>query len=40
MPSAPDVTVERLWEVIEVLGFDKGEVRRHLEEVAPPDAPR
>jgi phage repressor protein C with HTH and peptisase S24 domain len=34
LPSAPDVTVERLWEVIEVLGFDKGEVRRHLEENA------
>lgn len=34
LPSAPDVTVERLWEVIEVLGFDKGEVRRHLDENA------
>ncbi|MGI4822651.1 MAG: S24 family peptidase [Janthinobacterium lividum] len=40
IPSAPDVTVERLWEVIEALGFDKGEVRRHLEENAPSDAPR
>jgi phage repressor protein C with HTH and peptisase S24 domain len=40
IPSAPDVTVERLWEVIEALGFDKGEVRRHLEENAPTDAPR
>jgi repressor LexA len=40
LPSAPDVTVERLWEVIEALGFDKGEVRRHLEENAPTDAPR
>lgn len=40
LPSAPDVTVERLWEVIEALGFDKGEVRRHLEENAPADAPR
>jgi hypothetical protein len=39
IPSAPDVTVERLWEVIEALGFDKGEVRRHLEENAPADAP-
>lgn len=34
VPSAPDVTVERLWEVIEQLGFDKGEVRRHLDENA------
>lgn len=40
LPSTPDVTVERLWEVIEALGFDKGEVRRHLEENAPADAPR
>lgn len=39
LPSAPDVTIERLWEVIEALGFDKGEVRRHLEENAPADAP-
>ena len=39
VPSAPDVTVERLWEVIEALGFDKGEVRRHLEENAPSHAP-
>jgi phage repressor protein C with HTH and peptisase S24 domain len=39
IPSAPDVTVERLWEVIEALGFDKGEVRRHLEESAPNAAP-
>ncbi|MBR7951616.1 LexA family transcriptional regulator [Microvirga sp. STR05] len=39
IPSAPDVTVERLWEVIEHLGFDRGEVRRHLEENAPSDAP-
>lgn len=31
LPSAPDVTAERLWEVIDMLGFDKGEVRRHLE---------
>lgn len=35
IPSAPDVTVERMWEVIESLGFDKGEVRRHLEENVP-----
>jgi repressor LexA len=34
IPSAPDVTAERLWEVIEALGFDKGEVRRHLDENA------
>lgn len=33
LPSAPDITVERLWEVIEQLGFDKGEVRRHLENI-------
>ncbi|OGX81355.1 S24 family peptidase [Hymenobacter coccineus] len=39
IPSAPDITVERLWEVIEQLGFDRGEVRRHLMENAPPDAP-
>ena len=39
IPSAPDVTIERLWEVIEVLGFDKGEVRRHLAESAPNPAP-
>lgn len=38
LPSAPDVTVERLWEVIETLGFDKGTVRRHLEDGATPDA--
>lgn len=39
LPSAPDVTVERLWEVIEQLGFDKGEVRRHLDDDAPNHAP-
>ena len=33
-------TAERLWEVIEALDFDKGEVRRHLEENAPSHAPR
>lgn len=32
LPSSPDITVERLWEVIEQLGFDKMEVRRHLGE--------
>ncbi|ALW86890.1 hypothetical protein AUC43_18485 [Hymenobacter sedentarius] len=40
IPSAPDITVERLWEVIEQLGFDRGEVRRHLIENAPSDAPQ
>jgi repressor LexA len=40
LPSAPDITVERLWEVIEALGFDKGEVRRHLEENPSTDSPR
>jgi phage repressor protein C with HTH and peptisase S24 domain len=40
IPSKPDVTVERLWEVIDMLGGDLGEVRRHLEENAPSDAPR
>lgn len=39
LPTAPDVTIERLWEVIEALGFDKGEVRRHMEENAPNPAP-
>ena len=38
LPTAPDVTVERLWEVIEQLGFDKVEVRRHLSENATPHA--
>ena len=40
LPTAPDVTVERLWEVIESLGFDKGEVRRHLDENGTPHATR
>jgi hypothetical protein len=40
IPSAPDITVERLWEVIEQLGFDRGEVRRYLIENAPSDAPQ
>lgn len=39
IPSAPDVTIERLWEVIEALGFDKATVRLHLEENAPNSAP-
>ena len=39
LPSAPDVTAERLWEVIDVLGLDRGEVRRHLDESAPSSAP-
>ncbi|AII53806.1 helix-turn-helix transcriptional regulator [Hymenobacter sp. APR13] len=34
LPSAPDVTAERLWEIIETLGFDKGDIRRRLEEGA------
>jgi len=38
LPSAPDITTERLWEVIEALGFDRGEVRRHLDEGATSDA--
>ncbi|MDO7848674.1 S24 family peptidase [Hymenobacter sp. M29] len=38
IPSAPDITVERLWEVIEQLGFDRGEVRRHLIENSTPSA--
>ena len=39
LPTAPDVTVARLWEVIEALSFDQGEVRRHLDENAPNAAP-
>ncbi|NVO30247.1 S24 family peptidase [Hymenobacter sp. P5342] len=39
LPSTPDVTVERLWEVIEALGFDRAEVRRHLDENAPNSTP-
>ena len=39
LPSAPDVTAERLWEVIDVLGLDRGEVRRHLDESGPNSAP-
>ncbi|NVO29722.1 helix-turn-helix transcriptional regulator [Hymenobacter lapidiphilus] len=38
IPSAPDLTTERLWEVIEVLGLDRNEVRRHLDEDATSDA--
>ncbi|QKG58787.1 hypothetical protein GKZ68_00255 [Hymenobacter sp. BRD128] len=30
IPSTPDMTVERLWEIVGQLGLDKGEVRRHL----------
>jgi phage repressor protein C with HTH and peptisase S24 domain len=40
LPSTPDVTAERLWEVIDALGLDRGAVRAHLEENAPTDAPR
>ncbi|WP_019946777.1 S24 family peptidase [Hymenobacter aerophilus] len=39
MPSAPDITTERLWEVIEQLGFDRADIRRQLMENAPSDAP-
>lgn len=39
LPSAPDVTAERLWEVIDVLGLDRGEVRRHLDESGPNSTP-
>ena len=39
IPSASDITVERLWEIIEQLDSDRGEVRRHLAENAPADAP-
>lgn len=38
LPSAPDITIERLWEVFDQLGLDRGEVRRHLAEDATPDA--
>ncbi len=39
IPSTPDVTTERLWEVFDLLGLDRGEVRRHLDEGAPNTAP-
>lgn len=39
IPSTPDITTERLWEVIELLGHDKSEVKRYLMEDAPSDAP-
>lgn len=32
IPSQPDITIERLWDVIELLGHDRGEVRRYLQE--------
>lgn len=38
VPSAPDISMERLWEVIDQLGLDRGEVRRHLAEDATADA--
>lgn len=38
LPSAPDISIERLWEVIDQLGLDRGEVRRHLAEDATADA--
>lgn len=40
IPSAPDVTTERLWEVIELLGHDRTEVKRYMMEDAPSNAPR
>lgn len=39
IPSTPDITAERLWEIIELLGHDRGEVRRYLLENAPSNAP-
>lgn len=39
IPSAPDVTAERLWEVIELLGHDRAEVKRYVMEDAPSNAP-
>jgi phage repressor protein C with HTH and peptisase S24 domain len=39
IPSAPEVTAERLWEVIDALGLDRGEVRRHLDENGSISAP-
>jgi phage repressor protein C with HTH and peptisase S24 domain len=39
IPTTPDITSERLWEVIELLGHDRGEVRRYLMETSPTDAP-
>ena len=40
IPSTPDVTAERLWQVFDLLGLDRGEVRRHLDENAPYTAPQ
>lgn len=39
IPSKPDITAERLWEVIELLGHDRGEVKRYLMESTPNSAP-
>ncbi|WP_226163730.1 S24 family peptidase [Hymenobacter terricola] len=39
IPSTPDVTAERLWQVFDLLGLDRGEVRRHLEENGPNSVP-
>ena len=39
IPSTPDITSERLWDVIEQLGHDRGEVRRYLTETGPDSAP-
>ncbi|WP_083937804.1 S24 family peptidase [Hymenobacter aerophilus] len=35
IPSFPEITAERIFQVIETLGFDRAEVRRHLEEQVP-----
>lgn len=38
IPSAPDITAERLWEVIELLGHDRTDAKRYLVEEAPSSA--
>ncbi|SDY67884.1 S24 family peptidase [Hymenobacter psychrophilus] len=38
IPSAPDLTVERLWNIIDALGIDRSKVQRHLDEDATSDA--
>ncbi|NVO84269.1 S24 family peptidase [Hymenobacter sp. P5252] len=35
IPSQPEITLERVFQAIETLGFDRAEVRRHLEEQVP-----
>ena len=39
IPGTPDITSERLWEVIELLGHERADVKRFLVEEAPSDAP-